>query len=102
MCFVSAQSSWEVAQSSYDVCHVSAHSSWEVAHTSYGLCHVSAQSSWEVAQNSYDVCFVSAQSSWKVVGQTVMTKYCDVFCINALLFVSSVRRCKKNLARIQN
>ena len=79
MCFVSAQSSWEVAQSSYDVCHVSAHSSWKVAHTSYGLCHVSAQSSWEVAQNS-----------------------CDVFCINALLFVSSVRSCKKNLARIQN
>ena len=37
---------------------------------------VSAQSNWEVAQSSYDV---------------VMSKYCDVLCINALLFVSDVR-----------
>ena len=39
------------------------------------MCHVSAQSSWRVAQSSYDV---------------VMSRYCDVFCINALLFVSNV------------
>ena len=56
MCVVSAQSSWEVAQSSCDVCHVSAQSG-------YNVYHVSAQSSWEVAQGSYDECRVSAQSS---------------------------------------
>ena len=36
----SPQSSWEVAQSSYDVCHVLAQSSWEVAQSSCDVCHV--------------------------------------------------------------
>ena len=45
------------------MCHVSAQSSWEVAQSSYDVCHVSAQSSWEVVQSSYDVCLVSVQSS---------------------------------------
>ena len=36
----SPQSSWEVAQSSYNVCHVSVQSSWEVAQSSYHVCHV--------------------------------------------------------------
>ena len=31
-----------------------------------------------------------------------MLKHCDVFYINALLFVSGVRRCKKNLGEIHN
>ena len=37
---------------------VSAQSSWKVAQISYHVCLVSAQSSWEVAQSSYDVCLV--------------------------------------------
>ena len=42
------------------MCHVSAQSSWEVAQSRYDVRHVSAQSSWEVAQSSYDVsCFSS-------------------------------------------
>ena len=58
MCVMfSARKSLEVAQSSYDVCHVSAQSCWEVGQSSY-VCHASAQSSWEVAQGSYDVCHV--------------------------------------------
>ena len=117
VCLVSAQSSWEEAQSSYDVCLGSAQSSWEVVHSSYDVCHVSAQSSWEVTQSSYDVCLVSAQSSWEVAQSSydvcfcfsseylgssseqlwrrmssyVMSEYCDVLCINALLFVSDAR-----------
>ena len=35
--------------------HVSVQSSWEVAQISYDMCHVSAQSSWEVVQSSYGV-----------------------------------------------
>ena len=38
MCYV--QSSWEVAQSSYDVCHVSAQSSWKVVQSSYDVYHL--------------------------------------------------------------
>ena len=44
MCVMSAQSSCEVAQSSYDECLVSAQSSWEVVQSSYDV-YVSAQSS---------------------------------------------------------
>ena len=36
----------------------SAQSSWEVAQSSYDMCHVAAQSRWDVAQSSYDVCQV--------------------------------------------
>ena len=44
------------------MCHVSTQSSWEVAQNSYDECHVSAQTSWEVALSSYDVsCFSSEQ-----------------------------------------
>ena len=41
MCLVSAQSSWEVPQSSYDVRHVLVQSTWEVAQSSSkDVCHV--------------------------------------------------------------
>ena len=43
----------------------SAQSSWGVVQSSYDVYHVRAQSSWEVAQSSYDVCLVSAQSTGK-------------------------------------
>ena len=54
MCLVSAQSSREVAQRSYDGCHVSAQTSWEGGQNIHDVCFVSAQSSREVAQRSYD------------------------------------------------
>ena len=40
MCLVSAQSSWDAAQSSYDVSLVSGQSNKEVAQSSYDVCHV--------------------------------------------------------------
>ena len=45
--------------------YVSAQRSWEVAQSSYNVYHVPAQSSWEVVQSSYDVCFFQLRVAGK-------------------------------------
>ena len=68
-------SSWDVAQSSYDVCLVSAQSSLEVVQSSYDVCLVSAQSSWDAAQSSYDVSLVSGYTYKR--GQVIENIYLE-------------------------
>ena len=54
------------------MCHVTAESDWEVVNSSYYGCHVSAQSSWDIALSSYDGCHVSAYSISEVVQKAMV------------------------------